>query len=171
MRKYWKHFALVAIAATSLLSCGSAGDEHISAPSSAKVAGAEQAAPEASHVGSNIDAETFKKEIFDYSVSKEWKFKHNKACVIDFYADWCRPCKMLAPELASVVATTNGNVDLFKVNVDDEKELAGFFNIQSIPTMLFCPADGSKPFVLQGLVSREELNNAIGRVMASSAKQ
>lgn len=165
------HLAAAAIAITSFLSCNNSGDEHITAPSSTSANVTEQSATGSPQKGSNINAETFKKEIFDYTSNTEWKFKHTKACVIDFYADWCRPCKMLAPELESVVASTNGAVVLYKVNVDEEKELAGFFNIQSIPTMLFCPADGSKPFMLQGLVSRDELNNAIAKVMHSADKK
>lgn len=169
--KYSKLLIAFIVTSAIFFSCGNSGDEHISAPESSEIAQEGQTANQSStakpHEGNTIDAEMFKREIFDYSANMTWNYKHGKACVIDFYADWCRPCKMLAPELAAAVAATNGGVDLYKVNVDQEKELASFFNIQSIPTMLFCPADGSKPFVLQGLVSRDELNNAIGKVLST----
>lgn len=170
MKYYWRHISALSFVISTLISCGSGGDEHISAPHTSETVATDQTVSQIK-TGGNINAAEFKKEIFDYTSNSQWQYKHEKACVIDFYADWCRPCKMLAPELESAVAATNGAVDLYKVNVDEEKELATFFNIQSIPTMLFCPADGSKPFILQGLVSRDELKNAIGRISVNANKK
>lgn len=163
-------FSVLFLGFAVLLSCGNSGDEHItvketpSDKSQPQSAATSQLSGTAVAIGTPITAEVFRAKIFDYTSNEAWTYKYDKGCVIDFYADWCRPCKMLDPVLNAAVAESNGAVDLYKVNVDKEKELASVFQIQSIPTLLFCPADGSQPFILQGLVSKEELTQAINKI-------
>ncbi len=84
-----------------------------------------------------------------------WVFKGEKPCVVDFYADWCRPCKMVAPIMEELAKEYEGKINIYKVNVDNEKELAGLFNIQSIPAILFCPKEGN-PLLQPGAMSKEQ---------------
>lgn len=90
----------------------------------------------------HLTKETFKKKVFNFETEKEWKFNGALPCIIDFYADWCGPCKMVAPVLEELSKEYAGKVDIYKVNTDTECELAGVFGIQSIPSILFCPKVG-----------------------------
>jgi thioredoxin len=90
----------------------------------------------------------------------EWAYKGVRPCVIDFYADWCRPCKMVAPLMEGFANTYKGQVDIYKVNVDKERELAELFGIRSIPTVLFCPMD-EKPQMSQGALAKEDYEKII----------
>lgn len=97
----------------------------------------------------------FLDQVYDYRKDpKKWVFKGDKPCIIDFYADWCRPCKMVAPIMAEFSEKYKGQVVIYKVNVDQERELAQFFGIQSIPTVFFCPAKG-EPQMTQGALPKE----------------
>jgi thioredoxin len=97
----------------------------------------------------------FLDKIYDYKKDPEkWVFKGDKPCIIDFYADWCRPCKMVAPIMEDFSEKYKGQVVIYRVNVDQERELAQFFGIQSIPTVFFCPAKG-EPQMTQGALPKE----------------
>ena len=91
-------------------------------------------------------------------------FKGQRPAVIDFYAEWCSPCKMLAPILEEVSDEYKGKVDFYKVNVDDENELAAHFAIHSIPTLMFIPMNG-KPQRSQGAMGKPQLKEAIERIL------
>ncbi len=112
----------------------------------------------------NINTETFKTRVFDFGKSKEWKFAGERPCIVDFYADWCGPCKMLAPVLEELSEKYAGKLDIYKVNTDQEQELAASFGIQSIPSLLFVPMAG-KPQMAQGLLPKEALEKVIGEVL------
>jgi thioredoxin len=99
-----------------------------------------------------------------------WAYKGTRPCIIDFYADWCRPCKMVAPLMDSFAKTYKGQVDIYKVNVDHEKELAGLFGIRSIPTVLFCPMEG-KPQMTQGALSKEDYDKIITEFLLKNNDQ
>jgi thioredoxin len=99
-----------------------------------------------------------------------WAYKGSRPCVIDFYADWCRPCKMVAPLMESFASTYKGKVDIYKVNVDQERELAELFGIRSIPTVLFCPMDG-KPQMSQGALSKEDYEKVINEFLLKQATE
>jgi len=111
-----------------------------------------------------INTDTFKAKVFDFARSKEWKFAGERPCIVDFYADWCGPCKMLAPVLEELSEKYAGKLDIYKVNTDQEQELAASFGIQSIPSLLFVPMTG-KPQMAQGLLPKEELEKVIGEVL------
>ena len=81
----------------------------------------------------HLNAESFKKKVFNYETNKEWNFEGEKPCIIDFYADWCAPCKMVAPVLEELSNEYKGKIDIFKVDTEEEQELAAVFGIRSIP--------------------------------------
>ena len=97
----------------------------------------------------------FIKDVFDYEKSQDWKYKGNKPAIIDLYADWCGPCKKVSPILKELAGEYKNDIVIYKINVDNEKELAAAFGIQSIPTLLFIPAKG-KPQIAQGALSKEQ---------------
>jgi thioredoxin len=111
-----------------------------------------------------INKDTFKTKVFDFDKGKEWKFEGDKPCIVDFYADWCGPCKMLTPVLEELSEKYAGRLDIYKVNTDQEQELAAAFGIQSIPSLLFVPKTG-KPQMAQGVLPRETLEKVIGEVL------
>ena len=93
----------------------------------------------------------FLKKVYNYEANpNEWKFKGNRPAIIDFYATWCGPCKAMAPILDSISKDYAGRIDVYKIDVDKESELAGAFGIQSIPTLLMIPAKG-EPKILQSI--------------------
>ncbi len=89
-----------------------------------------------------LTAQDFKEKVFNYETEKEWKYQGTLPAIIDFYADWCGPCKMVAPVLEELSKEYEGRLIIYKVNTDAEQELSAVFGIQSIPTMLFIGADG-----------------------------
>merc|ERR1711879_832940 len=97
----------------------------------------------------HLTKETFKEKVFNFLTNKDWKFEGDVPCMIDFYADWCNPCKMVAPILEELQAEYGQNINIYKVDTEAEKELAGMFGIQSIPSLLFVPKEG-QPQMAQG---------------------
>lgn len=106
----------------------------------------------------------FKEKVFDYTTQKEWKYKGEKPCIIDFYATWCGPCKRLAPIMEELAKEYKGQIIVYKVDTDKERELSTAFGIQSIPTLLFCPMQGA-PQVAQGALPKATLEDAIKQVL------
>lgn len=103
----------------------------------------------------------FLKKVYDYKVNPDtWTYKGELPCLIDFYADWCRPCRMMAPIMEELAAQYQGQVIFYKVNVDVEKELSAAFGIQSIPSLLFVPLNG-QPAMNAGVLPKEQLNSYI----------
>ena len=89
-----------------------------------------------------ITTEEFKKQVFDYTVEREWKYLGTLPAIIDFYADWCGPCKMVAPVLEELSKEYEGKLIIYKVDTEVEQELAAIFDIRSIPSFLFIPKVG-----------------------------
>lgn len=115
---------------------------------------------ESSSVIEHLTSATFKQKVFNYEASKEWKFLGTKPAIIDFYADWCGPCKRIAPTVAQIAEQYKGKVDVYKINVDNEQELASGFGISGIPAILFIPLTG-QPQMSTGLISKEEFDRMI----------
>lgn len=94
----------------------------------------------------------------------EWKYLGDKPCIIDFYANWCGPCKMIAPILEDLAKEYDGKIYIYKVNTEEEQELAGAFGIRSIPSILFCPMNGA-PQMAQGAMPKDSFKQAINEVL------
>lgn len=112
----------------------------------------------------HLTKETFLNKIFNYEKNKEWKFEGEKPCIIDFYADWCSPCKMVAPVLEELAKDFDGKLDVFKVDTEEEQELASVFGIRSIPSFLFVPAEG-QPQMAMGALPKETFIKAFKDVL------
>ena len=103
----------------------------------------------------------FKQKVMDYEAHpQEWVFAGHRPVVIDFYVTWCRPCKMMSPIVEQLAKQYAGKVDFYKVDIDQEQELASVFGIQSIPTFLFIPMKG-KPTAQMGMMEKEEMEKVI----------
>ena len=103
-------------------------------------------------------------KVFNYELNKEWKFEGDKPCVIDFYADWCGPCKMVAPVLEELSKDFDGKLNVYKVNTEEEQELASAFGIKSIPSFLFVPAEG-QPQMAMGALPKDTFVKAFKDVL------
>jgi len=108
--------------------------------------------------------EVFKQKVFNYEVNKQWKFEGDLPIIIDFYADWCGPCKLLSPRVEEIAKEYAGKIIVYKVNTDKEQLLAQNMGIQSLPTLLFIPVKG-KPQATMGAVPKETLVKAIQEVL------
>ncbi len=118
-----------------------------------------------------ITADGFKSEIFDYETATEWQYKGSQPAIIDFYANWCGPCKAVAPVLEELSEEYNGQVIIYKIDTDEEQELAALFGIQSIPTFLFIPMQGS-PMMQRGALPKNAFVQVINeRLLAGQAKK
>lgn len=95
---------------------------------------------------------------------QEWKYLGDKPAVIDFYADWCGPCKAIAPVLEELAAEYDGQVYIYKINTEQEQELAAAFGIRSIPSLLFVPMDG-QPQMAMGALPKPQMKEAIDKVL------
>ena len=112
----------------------------------------------------HLTKKDFIEKVFDYENNKEWKYRGDLPSIIDFYADWCGPCKMISPVLEELSKEYEGKVHVYKVNTEQEQELAGMFGIQSIPTLLFIPKEG-QPRVSMGAMPEKEFERLIADVL------
>ncbi len=94
----------------------------------------------------------------------EWKYLGDKPCIIDFYASWCGPCKTIAPILEELAKEYDGQIYIYKINTEEEQELAAAFGIRSIPTILFVPM-GENPQMAQGAMPKDAFKKAIDEVL------
>ena len=110
---------------------------------------------------------TFLEKVFDYENKKEWNFQGELPAIIDFYADWCGPCKMLAPVLEELSEAYQGKVIIYKIDTEAEQELSAIFGIRSIPSMLFCPV-GEDPQMAHGALPKNQIEKIIEEVLKVS---
>lgn len=108
----------------------------------------------------NLTTEKFKTDIFNYEESQDWNFKGELPAIIDFYADWCGPCKMVAPVLEELSEEYAGKINIYKVNTEIEQELSAAFNIRSIPSILFIPKN-KQPMMQAGALPKNVLSEVI----------
>ncbi|MCK5730589.1 MAG: thioredoxin [Draconibacterium sp.] len=113
--------------------------------------------------------DSFKEKVFNYEVNKEWKYEGDKPCIIDFYADWCGPCKQIAPVLEELAKEYDGKIIIYKVDTEKQKELASAFGIRSIPSLLFVPLSG-QPQMSQGALPKEQFEKIINDVLLKTAE-
>ncbi len=116
----------------------------------------------------NLTKQAFFEKVFDYEKNKEWKFEGDLPCLIDFWAPWCGPCRIVGPVIEELSKEYAGKVDFYKVNTEEEQELAGAFGIMSIPSLLFVPKDG-KPKMAVGALPKDVLKQAIDEELLSPA--
>ncbi len=113
----------------------------------------------------HLTKETFMQKVANFEANpKEWKYLGDKPCIIDFYADWCGPCKAVAPILEELAKTYDGEIYVYKINTDEQQELAGAFGIRSIPSLLFVPMDG-KPQMSVGALPKAQMVEAINSIL------
>jgi thioredoxin 1 len=113
-----------------------------------------------------LTKEVFLEKVFNYEKNKEWKYEGDLPCVIDFYADWCGPCKMVHPILEELSKEYDGKIRIYQIDTEAEQELAAAFGIRSIPSLLFCPSEG-QPQMAQGALPKATLKKAIEEILLS----
>ena len=111
----------------------------------------------------HLTKETFIEKIFDYENNEEWLYKGDKPAVIDFYADWCGPCKMISPILEEL-SNEYDEINIYKINTEQEQELSQIFGIRSIPTLLFIPLNDT-PQMSQGALPKNALIDVINDIL------
>ena len=114
----------------------------------------------------NLTKGGFLRRVMDYenNPTGEWKFLGDKPALIDFYASWCGPCRLLLPTIEELAKEYEGEVDIYKVNVEDEEELARFFGVRSVPTLIFIPM-GENPMFQQGALPKPKLKEMIDKLL------
>ena len=112
----------------------------------------------------NITKEAFLEKVFNFEENKEWKFEGKVPAIIDFYADWCGPCKMIAPILEQLSEEYGGKINIYKIDTEAEQELSAAFAIRSIPSMLFCPMNEA-PQMANGALPKPQLEQIIKDVL------
>ena len=115
----------------------------------------------------HLTTDAFKTTIFDWEKSKDWKYSGQLPAIVDFYAQWCGPCKALGPVLEELSAKYEGKIKVYKVDTDAESELSGAFGISSVPSLLFIPKEG-QPQMALGALPKAQLEKAIAEVLGVS---
>ena len=116
----------------------------------------------------NLTKDDFLKKVFNYEQNQDWKFEGDKPAIIDFYADWCQPCKIVSPILDELSEEFAGQIDFYKVDTEIEQELAAIFGIRSIPSILFIPTN-DRPQMAVGALPKDTLKQAIAEVLGVEA--
>jgi len=119
-------------------------------------------------VTENLTKETFLEKVFNYEKEKDWKYSGELPAIIDFWAPWCGPCRMVGPVLEKIAEDYSGKLVVYKINTDEEQELAGAFGIQSIPSILFVPGNG-QPQMAVGALPKTTIVDAIKDVLGVEA--
>lgn len=118
-----------------------------------------------------LTADGFKEKIFDYTNEEAWNYKGSLPAIVDFYADWCGPCKAVAPVLEELSKEYEGKLLIYKIDTDKEQEISMLFGIQSIPTLLFIPVNGN-PMMQRGAIPKKAFQQVIEeRLLTSNVKQ
>jgi len=113
----------------------------------------------------HLNKEDFLNKVFNYEKNPEkWKYEGDKPCIIDFYADWCGPCKAVAPVLEELAGEYKNDIYIYKIDTEAEMELSAAFGIRSIPTLLFCPMDDA-PQQATGALPKATLKRAINEIL------
>jgi thioredoxin len=153
MKKGIQGILLTFVGMTVLLSAN--GNRKPEIPGNRKVVGQVIIAEENS-VTERLDKAQFIQKVWDYTKSpNDWKYLGTKPAIVDFYADWCGPCKIAGPILEEIGAEFDGKLQVYKVNTDQERELAQVFGITGIPAFLYIPAKG-KPVMMSGIARTKE---------------
>jgi thioredoxin 1 len=116
----------------------------------------------------HLNKETFKTKVFDFDKNQEWKFEGDIPCIIDFWAPWCGPCRMVGPVLDELSEEYAGRINIYKVNTDEEQELGAMFGIRSIPSILFVPVEG-QPKMAVGALPKNNIKEIIEKELLTVA--
>ncbi|MFL5809544.1 MAG: thioredoxin [Flavisolibacter sp.] len=116
----------------------------------------------------HLTAQEFKDRVFDYEKEEQWKYKGELPAIVDFYAEWCGPCKAIAPVLEELSIEYTDKLIIYKIDTDKELELSSLFGIQSIPTLLFIPLEGSL-MVQKGSLPKHVLQQVIDERLLNTA--
>jgi len=148
-----------------LISCnGTSSSQDSKTPAKAntqKVDGEGEKASAASGKTEHLTVQTFKLKVMDYEKNpQQWVFEGSKPAIVDFYADWCKPCRMIAPILEELAVEYEGKINIYKVDTEAQRELASVFGIKSLPTVLFIPMQG-KPSMQKGALPKEAYKQVI----------
>lgn len=159
MKRFILSLGLITLLGTSLTAC--AGESARAKDQKGK----ETATTKAASPIQTINAKYMREHIFDYNANPtKFVFKGNRPAVLDFYADWCGPCRQLSPRLEQIAKKYEGQIDVYKINVDNEEELARVFGVRSIPMLLFIPMEGT-PIQSMGALSLADLEKAVGQIL------
>jgi len=119
----------------------------------------------------HLTVETFKQKIFNYEKNPDtWVFEGDLPCIVDFYADWCKPCKLIAPIMEELATEYKGKINIYKVNTEQQRELSTLFGIKSIPSVLFIPMTG-KPQMSTGALPKESFKQVIDEFLLGQKKE
>lgn len=159
--------SLVWLLAAPAMACTSSGQAQASASEQLDTdRGGKKKEATKDEVIKHIDAAFMRAHIFDYKENPtKFEFKGTRPAILDFYADWCPPCRRLSPKLIKLAEKYQGQVDVYKINVDDEAELARVFGVKSIPMLLFIPLEGT-PIQTLGDLSEDELEQSVSKILA-----
>jgi thioredoxin len=159
VNSFWRHCAEISANITATLSWQSSLASNCYRL--CKFTGLILVTPKEKHMATiQLTAEGFKEKIFDYTKEQEWKYNGSLPAIIDFYADWCGPCKAVAPVLEDLSKEYEGKLVIYKIDTDREQELSMLFGIQSIPTLLFIPVEGS-PMMQKGAIPKKAFQQVI----------
>jgi thioredoxin len=117
----------------------------------------------------HLNREEFKKLVVNVD-AEGWNYLGDKPCVLDFYANWCGPCRMISPFLDDLSKEYKDQIYIYKINIDEEKELARYFGASSIPLLIFIPKEG-QPQASRGALPKDEIKNAINTVLLANKKK
>lgn len=158
-------FILAAFLALGTTSCGANNKAN------AETVNQEQPAQNKKVGTVHLTEAEFKQKVYDFEKNPgNWKFEGKRPAIVDFYATWCGPCKMVAPLLEQLADEYKDKIDIYKVDVDKERNLAGAFGITSIPTILFIPMEG-QPRLIQGALPKEDLKKNIDEFLLAPKKK
>ncbi len=111
----------------------------------------------------HLTTEAFKNKVHNFQENDKWKYKGNEPAIIEFYADWCAPCRQIAPVLDKLSVEYKDEVTIYKINVEKEKKLAQLFRVRGIPTFLFVP-ENDKPYLKTGFMGESQLKEQIAKI-------
>lgn len=118
----------------------------------------------------DLDQKAFIEKVFDFENSEEWKYIGDKPAIIDFWAAWCGPCRRVSPVLEELAAEYGDDIYVYKVNVDEEPEVAQAFGIRSLPTILYVPIN-EKPQAIMGAAPKAKLKDAVETILLNTEKK
>jgi thioredoxin len=114
----------------------------------------------------HLTEDEFAQQVFDFRKGGNWKYKGDKPCMVDFYADWCGPCRSIAPFMEEFAKTYKDRIYIYKINTDYAQDLSMYFSINAIPAVMFCPMKGEYKMVV-GSIPKEEYMSKIESILLS----